>query len=199
MAFDIDAAVDTATAKSTFDVLDFVRNASLPSESVTIYTNAAAAKELAGLLAAEASRLKAAAAADDYGLSIADEPEDLFDDARATELHDELAASALVFDLRGIAPAAHTALENHLKATFPYREGADNPEYGQALEHNLIAKTITSVRNAAGAVDDTPWTAARVADLVTELYPSETGKLFVAVAEVTYLGNVFDRAVSADF
>lgn len=191
---EISAAVEEATSAETFDVLEFVNAANLPKDTVTVYTDADAALKLTKIFIAEAERAK-----NGDSLSIDDEYE-YADEAEITELHERLAASALVFELQGLAPAATTALENHLKAMLPYTEGAANEEFNEMFNNTLIAKTIQSVTRAVDGVrNETAWTAEKVKGLNASLYISEANKLFNGAAEVNYVGAIFDRAVNADF
>lgn len=197
MAFEIEAVLDEALDRETFDVLAFVQGANTPKTDVTIYTDADAALKLAHIFVAEAARAEAAAG---DSLSIADDEEDEgVDEDEITELHARLTASALTFHLQGLAPAAVRALENSLKAKLPYKEGADNEEFDSTFNNTLIAKTIKTVTAADGRVQSQPWTAEMVSVLNDSLYVSEANKLFNGAAEVNYVGAIFDRAVNADF
>ena len=191
----IDAVVEEATSPETFDVLEFVKGANLPESDVTIYTDADAALKLAKIFIEEAARSKQAS---EDSLSIDDEYEGADEDT-INELHERLTASALIFHLKGLAPAATTALENHLKATLPYTEGAVNDEFNKEFNNTLIAKSIVSVERPDGQISTTTWTPEKVAVLNESLYVSEANKLFNGAAEVNYVGAIFDRAVNADF
>lgn len=190
-----DAAIEAALSKETFDVLAFVKGANLPVHDVTLYTDADAALKLARIFTEEAARQKRT---NTDSLSIDDE----YDGASEEEinaLHERLTSTAIVVNMRGLAPAALRAMENHIKATLPYEEGGDNEEYNLAFNNELVAKSIVSVESADGRVDSTKWTRAKVEKLNEALYISESNKLFNAAAEINYIGAIFDRAVSADF
>lgn len=196
MAFEIDAALAEATDRETFDVLEFVKGANTPEQDVTIYTDADAALKLAHIFVEEAARAKRAEK-EPLGLDEEDSP--VADEDEINELHERLTASALVFKLKGLAPAAVRALENGLKAKLPYTEGAENEEFTEAFNNTLIAKSIKSVTRADGAVNENAWTAESVAAINDTLYVSEANKLFNGAAEVNFVGAIFDRAVNADF
>ncbi len=183
-----DAALDT----EEFDVLAFVRGANLPTGTETIFTDADAAVRMAALLEEEEH-------AEDDPYSITEGDGSI--DEELTKLHDRLVASALEFEFQGLAPRARVALENHLKATLPYKEGEENVEYYEALTNEVAARSIKRVTNAASGKSSTaPWDAAKVADFVVDLYPTEQGKLYNKAMNLTYVqAQVFDRAVNADF
>lgn len=192
---EIDSAVEAATSEDNFDALSFFAGASLPEDSVTIYANANAAYKLSNI----AQRIKEQKERDeDEGSSITDEvyyP----DEDEVAELKAALKASSVVFNVRGLAPAAREAIEKKVRATFKYVEGEANTEYNEALSASLIANTITSVTNAAGRADKNKWNAERVAAFAKSAPDSEYAKLYLAVLKVNYIGDAIDQAVSADF
>lgn len=194
---DVDAAIEEATSRDTFDVLEFVQGSNTPEQTITVYTDADAALKLAHIFIEEAARSKQASE-ESLGLTDEDEYEGA-DEAEINELHERLSASALIFRLKGLAPAAVRALESHLKATTDYKEGAENEEFTEAFNNSLIAKTIKSVERPDGSVSTTAWTAETVGKLNESLYVSEANKLFNGAAEVNFVGAIFDRAVNADF
>jgi hypothetical protein len=186
------AVVDEALNSEEFDVLAFVRGANLPTDTETIFTDADAAVRMAALLEEEEH-----AENDPYSIT---DGNDAIDD-ELTELHERLVESALEFTLQGLAPRARVALENHLKATLPYKEGDLNPEYYEALTNEVVARSIKSVTNAAsGKTSTAAWDATKVADFFVDLYPTEQAKLYNKAMGLTYIqAEVFDRAVNADF
>jgi hypothetical protein len=196
MAINTDELVEAATSKETFDVFAFVEGTNTPSDKVTVYTDADAALRLARIFVAEAEREELQKA---EGIGLADETGPVADEDEITELHERLVASGLTFHLKGLAPKAREAIEKNLKATTNYREGAENEEYIDALNNTIIAKSIISVENAAGAIDERKWTPEQVGIFNETLYASEANKLFGLAAEINYVGAIFDRAVNADF
>jgi len=195
MAIDAEDYIAQATEKDTFDVFAFVQGTNTPEDEVTIYTDADAALKLAKIFIAEEERAERAKN-EVVGLSDEDETAD---EDEITALHERLAASGLVFKLKGLAPKAREAIEKKLRATTDYKEGEENTEFNEALNATLIAKSIVSVTNAAGAVASNAWTVETVNAFTEELYVSEANKLFGAVAQVNYVGAIFDRAINADF
>lgn len=202
MGFEIDvnAAVEEATDLDTFDVFEFLEGANTPQNKVTIYTDADAALKVARFLVNEKERNERSKQMDQYSLADDyDEEEENLSEEELTELHNRLTASALTFELKGLAPAARKALEKKLQATTDYSETEASPEYNRALDGELVARSILSVTNAKGQKSSNKWTAENVLKLTDTLYESEAGKLFQGVGEINYVGAVFDRAVTADF
>lgn len=200
MAFEIDAEEYTAeaTGAEEFDVFEFISNAKLPEHTVAVYTDADAALKIARMIIAENER---AAASEDEPLSLDDYEADsyLVDEDELAELNERLVASGLLFHMRGLAPAAVKALEAKIRATTNYVEGTLNEEYNTTFNHTMIAKSIVSVTNADGGVSKTVWSPEKVAKLLESLHGSESAKLFETAAELSYVGAIFDRAVTADF
>lgn len=196
---DLEDAVTNAVAalaeSEEFDVLEYFEGATLPVGNVTLYRDADAGYRIAEILEAEEARKKQSA---EEGLGLTDELE-YTDEDELTELHKRLLASAVTFDLRAVAPEAKKAIEAHLRATLPYKKNAENEEYNTAFNNTIIAKSIQSVTNAAGAADTKAWTADRIEQLEAKLVPSEFGRLVQKVFELNYIGDAIDRAVHADF
>lgn len=201
MAFelDADAIVEKATSKETFNVFDFVQASNLPTSDVVIYTDADAALKLAKIFTAEAERAKKNADNSD-GFSLADDfDEDATSEEVITELHARLVATSLTFHLKGLAPSAVRAIENHIKATTDFKEGKENEEFTATFNNTLIVKSIVSVERTDGVLNTDAWTIEQVAAFLPELFISEANKIYEGVAEINYIGAIFDRAVNADF
>lgn len=195
----IEEALDGAMSEETFDVLEFVKGTATPEHKVTIYTNADAALKTARLLLAEQERNERKDS-DDYSIADTfDEEEEQLSEEELTKLHDDLVASGLEFSLKGLAPAALDALEKSLRAKHEYREDKPNEEYSKALELELTARSIVSVKKADGKVNASKWTPEKVEALFVNLYPSESNKLVTGVVQVNYVAAIFDKAVTADF
>lgn len=191
MTFDL----DTATNAETFNVFDFVTGAALPEEDYTIYTNGHAALKLAKIFEAESIRRKEAE--NDPNASIADEP--VASEDEITALHTALVESGLVFHMQGLAPHALEELQNTIKEQTGYVEGQENENFFVTMNNTLVANSIKYVTNHAGAVDKNKWTPQMVKSFAGSLYVSEQTKLYAGAGELTYIGAIFDGAVTADF
>jgi hypothetical protein len=190
--------VAEATSREKFDVISFFSGAALPTEQVVIYRDIEAAYELNKIYEAEEQAAKAKKKnkqVDD--LSIADS--DNAHEAKIAEYRERLNNSAVTFHLRGLAPAAQSAIEKSLRAKFEFKQGSENEEYHAEFFGTLIAKTIQYITNAQGARDDSTWDRARVDELAANLPAADFGKLSEGVIKVTYAGNAIDQAVNADF
>lgn len=192
---EVEVAIANATSEDNFDALAFFSGAALPEDTITVYQDIAAAYRLSALLEKQQEQ---AQRGENDGLSLADET-DSVDENEIDALRAQLLASAVKFNLRGLAPAARDAIEKNLRAKHPYTEGAENTEYNEAFNATLIAKTIVSVTNAKGQTDKNAWDAARVLAFGKAAQPSEFEKLFLGAFRVNYVGDAIDRAVNADF
>lgn len=201
---DTEKTLDELLAADTFDVLDFVRAAILPEDTVTLFTDYDAGLKLTRLLAAEKKAHKEAEESKKRNpaeaLSIGDDyPED--HEEEINNLNARIEKSALTFALRGLAPAAKTAIEQNLKATKNYSEadGADNNEFWEAYNLKLIADSIRSVTNSAGKINDKKWTPEQVKSFAESIHPEEYVKLMAAAQQLTFTSELFDSRVTADF
>lgn len=183
---DIDTLIDAATAKETFDVLAAAKEIAYPTDEVTVYTDSGSAYSLHRL--------------DDVIAQTADAGTVATLEAKRDELREAVKASALTFNLRGIAPGYIQGLLAQGRATFPDVDGVDfNTERGEWFESAVIAAHIVDVRNAAGAVDEHNWTAEQVQDIKAALPEESFEKLLGAVNNLSFAASYFDLAVSADF
>lgn len=186
---DKDEAIDKMSDPETFDVLEYVRGAHTPEETVTLYTDAGAALALSRRIEAEENAAKADKN-EVLGLDEYSEDEDL------TDLTDRLDASALIVSLKGMAPTLVDAMSKHHKAT---RGAKPDAEFFEDFNNELIAKTIVQMTRPNGAVNKKEWTAALVAEFTASLYATEAEKLFTAVIDLTYVGSAFERIANTDF
>lgn len=190
--------VEAALAPETFDVLEFVSGQGTPEDTVTVYAADKAARRLAKLVAIEAES-EARGAAEGFG--IADELE-WADPDEIAALRKEIEATALTFELTGLAPAAKKALRNSLVAKHGFSEKKPLEEqeaYFIELTHTLIAKSIKGVTRADGAKGASEWTPEMVAGLQGNLNESEWARLDQAVVSINYDTDSYDIAASADF
>lgn len=194
MGFELtaDETVAELTDKGSFNVFDFVAGTVAPEDTITVYTDADAALKLAKIYVAEKERAER-----DDDLSIGDE--DATDEDVVNALTAKLTASALVFSMKGLLPAAVTEVDKDIKSKTPFVEGAPNEEYSELFNNTLIAKSIVSVTSPTGAINTDKWTPKMVKGFLPALYQSESAKLFNTTAELSYVGAIFDRAVNADF
>jgi hypothetical protein len=190
----LEPIVEEATSREKFDVISFFSGGALPTEKVTIYRDIEAAYELNKIYEAEEAESKKKKSKKQVDeLSIADS--DNANEELIGEYRDRLNASAVTFHLRGLAPAAQTAIQKKLEATLD----PSSEEFTDTFFGTIIAKTIQYVTNAQGARDDSPWDKDRVDELSVNLPGEAFGKITEGVAKVTYAGNAIDKAVSADF
>lgn len=162
-------AVETALDAGTFDVLAFVEKAAYPKKMVTVFRDAALAKEYVDLSSSD----------------------DTVDSERLEELAVELKKSSLTFELRGYPPGIVQDIQKkHVTE--------EDPE-GQAGDTELIAKAIVGVLDSEGRRDPRLWTPEDVAKLKNFLVEGEYIKLLGGVAEVIFNAAVFDRAADAGF
>lgn len=196
---DPEALIEQATNSEEFDVLDFAEEVGLPTVEHKLYTNARAAKRLHEILDAEKERdeqkIADAKAGAVHGL---DEGYAETDEDEVNALYAELEETAIVFELRGLAPAAQKAIEKHTRATKWSDDDADQTAYWTEYNLQIISKSIVSA-SRGGRKDTKTWTPERVAALEGKVYDYEFSKFVQATTELTFVGAVFDQFVTADF
>lgn len=192
-------AVEDGLKADTFDVLEFIAGASLPTDEVTVYTDRAAAHRLNVLLEEEEANKPQEAdtlsLADDY-VSYSEHEEEI------TALYEALEKTALTFELKGLAPALVEAIEREkiAKHNHSLDDLADN-EYFDDYYYTLVAKTISGVRRGDGAVNNAPWTVEQVNKLMSTegLHATQQGILLNAVIVLNFNAKLFQNAVTPDF
>lgn len=167
-------AIDEAVAPGAFDIFSYIEDTAYPTKTVTIYRDVASAKELLDLVDTHKAR--------EDQLDVEAENEY---DAKVEELSKKVLKSALHFELRGFAPGV-------VEDIMAEHEGDSGDPY-------VIAKAIVTVKNADGAEDTRTWTADDVNRLRRAIPEGEFAKLLGGVAEVVFMGAIFDRAVDAGF
>ena len=208
MSFEIDLpeSVETALSPETFDVLEFVAGGNTPEDSVTIYTDQAAAYAYHNLIekeraAFEAAEKKKKESTKHSALSIADADDEVFhpDEQELAELLEQLEATALTFHVKGLAPKLRKAIEKEKVAKHNHKEGSEDKEYYDDLYTTIVAKSIVGVTKADGSKGRTEWNSESVKALYEVLHESQWGLLLNACVSTGYNAGVFDGIVTADF
>lgn len=176
-------AIETAQQPGTFDVLSFVEATAYPTETVVLFQNVDAADKYVKLIneRLELEGIEKKSPADKKAI------ESLT--VRIDELGEAIRQSSIVFDLQGMPPGV---VQEILKR---HETDEDDPN----SDNELIAKSIKTVRNAAGAVDPRVWTEEDVRKLREHLKEGEFGKLVKGVGAVNFNAMVFDQATDAGF
>ena len=170
--------IDAAQAPGVFDVLSFIEGTAYPTQQVTVFTDAKSATEL---LERNKERLDAEVKGESVtGL-----------DDRIDYLIEQVQASTIVFDLRGMPPGI-------VEEIYPADDEADK-KILMGRENKLIAHTIVRAMNFEGVVDARVWDEAAVAALRKFLKEGEFAKLSQGVAAVNFNAVVFDQATDAGF
>lgn len=178
---DIINALDEA--RRTFSVLDAAKGKSYPQDTVTVYTDTAAAYEAYKL----EKRINASVDSDEV-------------DALALEqkaLRDKVKASAKTFLLRGISKGLIKRINE--EAEIKFQAELDDRKQNVWANFSYLAAHIISVTDADGAVDERKWSFEDVDTLQDELDDSEFQKIMGLMLELTFATDLFDASVTADF
>ena len=196
--------VEEALDADTFDVMSYIENQDVASDEVTVYVNIKGAKKLKKLVEkrreylAEKRALEASGKGEPVGLDEAYEDTEYDDEINA--LVDELEKTALVFELKSVAPALVRAIDKHYAAT---EDKGWSDE--RKAEHNadrvadLLSRAIAGVRRGDGKRDPQEWDKERLKKFEEQVYDEEFGKLLSGLYEIVYAGSVFEEALNADF
>jgi hypothetical protein len=187
---DTETIISQATSPDTFDVLSFIESTAYPVTDVVVFQAAKDATEYVALAQkrSELEVLKAGLKTNktQYDAEITDLT------TRIVPLGESIAKSSIIFSLRGMPPGIVQEIVKVPAGEEPELHDLDR-------DNNLIAKTIISVRNAAGVEDTRVWDADAVAKLRSFLKEGEFGKLAKGVGDVNFNAMVFDQATDAGF
>lgn len=180
-------AVEKATDKSTFSLVEAIKGRGYPTDQVTVYLNADAAYNLAetnALLTALAQRAET------------EEYENL--DKVAQQLKAEVLASAMTIHLRGISPGELAKISKKVRKQAE-ADGLDEEDIALELTKAWIAPHIIRVEQADGAVDEHLWSPEEVEVLMDLLPQTEWLKLNDTINKMTFTSAYFTQAVDAGF
>lgn len=198
-------AVETALNPDTFDVLAYVENQEVSTEEISIYVNIKAARQLEALMQKRNEEIHKQRELEKLGgassLSIADEDEDTQYDTEINELIAELEKTALIFELKTVAPKLVRAITKKYLATFPKNGTAqEQQDHEENMNADILRRAIKSVRPAFSETKDTSeWSNEKLLAFEPTLYPEQGTKFITALHSITYTGQVFEEALTADF
>lgn len=199
----IQELVEEAMNPETFDVLSFISDQPVATDSVTIYTNVAKARKLHHLREqyeeAVAKRKKNTQDGKVDSLSIADDNEEAILDEEINELVEELEKTKLTFKMQTVSPKLVKSIEKKYLATMPKDNAVAEAEHNRKGNADILSRAISEVVRGDGAVDTSDWDADRLIDLEERLYDVQSTKLFTALYDMVNTGYVFTDALTTDF
>lgn len=204
---DIVGQVEEVLSKpEEFDVFAYIDEQPVGQREVTIATNGAAVVELNDLLdqrtAILEERKEAAKRMGDVSqLSIADEDEDTEFDDRINELVKTIEETALIFELQSIAPKLTKSIrQNYTAKKSALETDEEKEQLDEKMEADILRRTIKAVRTGDGSKRSTnEWTIEDILELDTRFHPEQSAKLITEMYNITYMGDIFDRALTPDF
>lgn len=185
-----------------FDVLDYVEDQPIATDTVKIFVNVKVSRELVKLkeerdTLLESRRKAMAKPGENFDLSIVDADEDTEYDKQINDLYKELEKTALIFELQSVPPKLVRSIRQHWDAT---AKDAEDPEaHEERASADILRRAIASVRTGDGKVDKKEWTIERLIELDKRLHAEQSAKLIGALYSIIYTGEVFEQALSADF
>lgn len=196
--------VENALDADEFDVLDYIENQEVASDEVSVYVNIKGAKDLQKLLNKRreylAERRAYATAGKDEPLGLDEAFEDTEFDDEINALIESLEETALIFEVKSVAPSLVRAIDKHYAAT-------EDKSWSEArkAEHNadrladILARAISGVRRGDGHRDTKEWDKDRLKKFEETVYEEQFAKLVNGLYEMVYSGSVFEEALNADF
>lgn len=176
--------VETASAQGTLNVLEAAKGRAYPEDSVTVYTDAAAAYE---------ARQLATLAADQTN---ADEADTINVQIKAAQAL--VWKSALTFHLRGFSRGVIDSINEEARVKFG-TEDTNSGEIANWCNLKYVAESIIRVEDIAGGVDEHHWTPEEIQSLY-DLFPIESyDKIVNKMFELSFAATLFDAVVDADF
>jgi hypothetical protein len=182
-------AVEKATDKSTFSLVEAIKGRGYPTEEVTVYLNADAAYNLA-----EVNELLTKLAQGEK------QDTEAYDnlDAVAQQLAQELRDSEVTFYLRGISPGELQKITKKVRKQAD-ADGLDEDEISLALTDAWIAPHIIKTEDANGNVEERLYAPEDVTLLRDLLPQTEWLKLDTAINKLSFSSAYFDQVADAGF
>jgi len=203
-------------AVEAFDVAEWLSLSTSPKDSVVIYNDGEALRNLTKLqnhvdqmaVLKEEERRELTA-------SIADEPDAAHLDenvqAEMESMRARLRKASLRFFLEGIPPKESDLIDKKVTRAFKDREdadgkkGAEHSEYGEALADAYLSRAILRAENSDGVVVKGKWTPEEVHSLrfneetMRGLPGNEFGRLEKQCVDLIYMRYDVDKIIDQDF
>ena len=211
MTDNLDKTMAEKLNPETFDVLEYLDNAEVAEDEVSIYTNLRKARRLNELVTIRTEEIiqrnedRLAALKDGktevLGLDeVPEEDEDTVYDEEINALVEELEKTKLVFKMKSVAPKLVRAINKSYDAKKPKGlDKVENDKYEDKRTADILARAISEVVTGDGSVDPTAWDAERLQDLEERLYTEQSARLLTALHDMVYAGAYFEKAITADF
>lgn len=189
--------VEGALNPETFDVLSYLDEVPVASDSVDIYVDVASSKRLEKLLQQRADEIQKRRAAAQRGegpaLALDEADDDTEFDEEINTLVNSLEQTKLTFHLKSVAPSLEKAIKKSYVAKADRDATAEEKaEYEDLMYSDILVRAIDHVETGTGQRDDTEWDPKRLRSLRDRLYEPQMAKLLQALTEMVYVGEVFD-------
>lgn len=214
-----ETAPQVEAALEEFDLSEWLNGTTSPKDTITVYRDGEALKNLQKLTAyIESVKGMDEKRKSELVGSIADDPDaDALDDnvtAEIEAMRERAKATSLTFELEGLAPSETALIEKKVAKHFKgqkdedgneYKDGAEHPDYPLALANAYISRSIIDTMTPDGKSVKKKWTEAEVEQL---RYNPATGKglpgmefnrLEGKVISVVYMRYDVDTLIDQDF
>lgn len=170
--------VEEAQSPAKFNLADVIKGRGFPEDKVEIYVDVDSAYQLSKL--------------NEELVLIEDPAQSAPLEEKARELSEKILASKLVFHMRGIDQKQIELIEKQVK-------NEDNEEWVLDYFAALVAANIVKVENAAGEIDERPFTMEEVSELRWGLPSESWEKLIATMQKLTLASGYFQGLTDAGF
>lgn len=207
-----EAIVEDLKSVEKFDLRSALSKVSYPTQDVTVYLDGAKAHEL-NVVLDEISDLehKAVGYSAQAQGSMVDAPEKEDVDAEIAELKvqeaaliKEIAASALTFTLRGLAPTQWRLIDKEARRKIKPASKSEEDQFEAQLERNqmvnieIVAKGTVKITDANGNVDPSALSVDTAEQLFNGLLETEWMKLQEGIQNLTFAHTLFQNVAMQD-
>lgn len=186
-----------------FDILAYVDEQPVATDTVEVYTNIKIAKELTALVGKrgeEIAKRKGNKRVDAQSLGITEADEDTEYDDEINRLVEERDKTKMVFHLKTVAPALEKSIKKHYKATTKEDWTAQRvADHEEEMYLDILMRAIDYVVVGDGREDRSEWTTKKLSAFQEKLYDQEANKLITALSMMVYAGTAFEESLTVDF
>lgn len=197
--------VEEALNPEEFDILDYLDDAPLAQDTVSIYMDVQKSRELSRLMAERQEVIRKARESEQkgkvevLGLDETADDDTEYDEA-INELVEELEKTKMTFHMKSVAPALVRAIDkSYLAKRKEDMTEEESAKYDDKRASDILSRAIDYVVVGDGRKDTKEWTGERLADLEKRLYSEQADRLISSLYDMVYAGHYLEQAITADF
>lgn len=205
------AKVEELKSEESFDLADVLKEASYPTDEVSIFLNGEKAHELNMVLAEISEKSREAlqyTAGNNGGMADSPEKEELDEqleelELRQRELIEAVLKSRLTFTVRGAAPEQWKLIIKKWTRKSKKAEDIEDEQEridwaNDQIDAELLSKTIVKIVDANGKVQRSGISHEKIEKLRGTVLQSEFAKLQETANTMTFANGLFHNAIASD-